>query len=86
MLNEKEIPCIPHIIYDNKFVTDFPKKVDLFNCFFFPKEGSATGNNDVLSSSTDLITDQYLSKMNSRRILLKESIENSILTKLTAMT
>ena len=34
-LNDKKIPCIPTIIHDNKFVTDFSKKADPFNSFLF---------------------------------------------------
>ena len=33
MLNDKYAPCIPPIFHDNKFVTGFSKKGDLFNSF-----------------------------------------------------
>ena len=33
MLNDKNVPCIPPIFHDNKVVTDFSKKPDLFNSF-----------------------------------------------------
>ena len=33
-LNDKRIPCIPPLFHDNKFVTDFKKKAELFNSFF----------------------------------------------------
>ena len=30
-LNNKKIPCIPPFLHENKFVTDFKEKVELFN-------------------------------------------------------
>ena len=49
------------IWHDNKFVTDFSKKADLFNPFF-AKQCSIVENNSVLPSSTIPVTDQYLAK------------------------
>ena len=36
MLNKK-IPCIPPLLQNNKYVTDFKKKAKLFNLFFAKK-------------------------------------------------
>ena len=33
-LNNKKIPCIPSLIHNNQFITDFKEKSDLFNSFF----------------------------------------------------
>ena len=33
-LNNKKIPCIPPLIYNNQFITDFKEKSELFNSFF----------------------------------------------------
>ena len=33
LINNKKIPCIPPLLQDNKYVTDFKKKAELFNCF-----------------------------------------------------
>ena len=33
MLNDKKVPCISPIFHNNQFVTDFSKKVHLFNSF-----------------------------------------------------
>ena len=33
-LNNKKIPCIPPLIYNNQFITDFKEKRELFNSFF----------------------------------------------------
>ena len=62
MLNDKKVPCIPPIFHDNKFVTDFSKKADLFNSFF-AKQCSIIENNSVLPSSTIPVTDQYLANI-----------------------
>ena len=45
--------------HDNKFVTGLSKKANLFNSFF-AKQCPIIENNNVLSSSTDSISDQYL--------------------------
>ena len=34
LLNNKKFPCIIPLLQDNKYVTDFKKKADLFNLFF----------------------------------------------------
>ena len=34
LLNSKNIPCIPPLLQDNKYVTNFRKEAELFNCFF----------------------------------------------------
>ena len=65
-LNDKRIPCIPPIIHDNKFLTDFSKKADLFNSLFtktkLMKNGTSVfDNNIVLLSSTNPTNDKYLS-------------------------
>ena len=33
-LNNKKIPCIPPLSHQNKYVTDFKVKAEIFNCFF----------------------------------------------------
>ena len=37
LLNNKKISCIPPLLQDNKYVTDFKKKAELFNLFFAEK-------------------------------------------------
>ena len=34
LLNNKKIPLIPPLYYDNRFITDFKEKAELFNSFF----------------------------------------------------
>ena len=75
MLNEKKVPCIPPIFHDNKFVTDFSKKADLFNsCLVFSPHQLFP-----LKIST-------WQTLNSWRMILKDSSVNSILIKLMVMT
>ena len=33
-LNNTKIPCIPTLIYNNQFITDFKENSELFNSFF----------------------------------------------------
>ena len=73
MLNDKNISCIPSIIHDNKFVTDFSKKFGLFNSFF-AKQCLIIENNSVLPSSTNSITDQYLANIQFTKDDLKRII------------
>ena len=74
MLNDKNVPCIPPIFHDNKFVTDFSKRADLFNSFFV-KQCSIIENNSVLPSSTISVTDQYLANI---KFTLKDDIKRII--------
>ena len=73
MLNDKKVPCIPPIFHDNKFITDFSKKADLFNSFF-AKQCSIIENNSVLLSSTNPITDQYLENIDFKKDDIKRII------------
>ena len=40
-LNNKKIPCIPPLFHENKFITDFKEKAELFNhdyfCYYFAR-------------------------------------------------
>ena len=69
----KKVPCIHPIFHDNKFVTDFSKKSNLFNSFF-AKQSSIIENNIFLLSSTIPITDKYLAKIE----FMKDDIKRMI--------
>ena len=75
MLNDKKVPYIAPIFHDNKFVTDFSKKADLFNSFF-SKQCSINKTNSVLPSSTNPITDQYLANIEFKKDDIKRIICN----------
>ena len=50
LLNNKTIPCIPPLLKDNKYVTDFKKKAELFN-LLFAEQRSITDNSSELPSN-----------------------------------
>ena len=59
-MNNKKIPFIPPLFYENGFITDFKKKAQLFN-FFFSKQWSLIPNNSSLPADVNYITDKRLS-------------------------
>ena len=59
-LNNKEIPIIPPLFYENCFITDLKEKAQLFN-FFFSKQCSLIPNNSSLPADVNHITEKYLS-------------------------
>ena len=59
-LNNKEIPLIPPLYYDNRFITDFKEKAELFNSFF-SKECSLISSNSSLPNYINYTTEKRLS-------------------------
>ena len=59
-LNSKKIPIIPPLFYENRFITDFKEKVQLFNVSF-SKQCFLIPNNSSLSADVNFITDKHLS-------------------------
>ena len=60
LLNNKKIPCIPPLFHQNKYVTDFKKKAELFNCFF-AKQCSIINNSSELPSNICKKTNKSIS-------------------------
>ena len=58
-LNNKKIPCIPPLFHENKFVTDFKEKAELFN-HFFVNQCSLLSNNRVLHTNLPQLTNKCL--------------------------
>ena len=56
----KKIPIIPPLLYENRFITDFKEKAQLFN-IFFSKQCSLIPNNSSLPADVNYITDKRLS-------------------------
>ena len=50
LLNNKKIPCIPALLQDNKYVTDFKKKAELFNLFFAKQRSIIDNSSELLSN------------------------------------
>ena len=65
LLNGRKIPCIPPLFHDNKFITDFKEKSEIFNSFF-AKQCSLIDNGSTLPSLFPLITEKSLSDVHSR--------------------
>ena len=60
LLNGRKIPCIPPLLHDNKFITDFNEKRKLFNSFF-AKQCSLIDNESNLPLLFPLITEKSFS-------------------------
>ena len=60
LLNNKKIPCIPPLLQNNKYVTDFKKKAELFNLFFV-KQCSRIDNSNELPLNFLKKTDKSIS-------------------------
>ena len=58
-LNNKKIPCIPSLFHENKLVTDFREKADIFNSFF-ARQYSLINSDSSLPSETIKKTDNSL--------------------------
>ena len=55
-LNEKKVPCIPPIYHNNKYVTDFKEKSEIFNSFL-ANQCSLIPNNSMLPSELKLLAE-----------------------------
>ena len=74
-LNNRKIPVIPPLFHNNKFVTDFKGKTELFNSFF-SDQCSLIKNGSKLPPRLHFLTDKRLStvKFVSNKIL--KTIQN----------
>ena len=62
-LNNKKIPCIPPLLRQDKFVTDFEEKANIFNNFF-ADQCSIVSNNSELPVTLTKKTHEFLSTIN----------------------
>ena len=60
LLTGKKVPCIPPIFHDNKFITNFREKAELFNSFF-ANQCSLITNTSVLPTICEYLRDKLLS-------------------------
>ena len=74
-LNNKKIPCILPIFYENDFVIDFQKKAEIFN-EFFAKQRTVVPNSSKLPSVFIRKTDKYLSTVTFFENEIKKAIRN----------
>ena len=61
-LNNKKIPVIPPIFHDNKYITDFKQKAEIFNCHF-SKQCSPLINNSKIPSECSRKSNESLSSI-----------------------
>ena len=54
-LNNKKIPVIPPIFHDNKFITDFKQKAEIFNSHF-SKQCTPLINNSKIPSENEFLS------------------------------
>ena len=59
----KTFPCIPPLLHQDKFVTDFKEKVNIFNNFF-ADQCSIVSNNSELPVTLTKKTHEFLSTIN----------------------
>ena len=73
--NNKKIPLIPPLFHENKFVTDYKEKVELFNAFF-AKQCSLVNNSSKLPSHLHYLTDNRLSSVSFSQDGIDKIIQN----------
>ena len=75
LLNNKKIPLIPPLFHENKFVTDFKEKAELFNSHFVT-QCSLISNSSKLSSHIQYVTDNCLSCVSFSHNTIATVIQN----------
>ena len=73
--NNKKIPCIPPILHENSFVTNFKEKAELFNSFF-AKQCSIIDNGSEIPSFLHPKTDKSLSNITFTEKDIEKIIQN----------
>ena len=74
-LNNKKIPIIPPLFHENKFITDFKEKVELFNAFF-ARQCLLIDNNSSLANKLIYLTEKRLTKIRFSEDEIAKLIQN----------
>ena len=74
-LNNKKIPLIPPLFHENKFVTNFLERVELFNTFF-SKQCSLINNGSTLPTHVQYLTNNRLSSITFSQDDIAKIIQN----------
>ena len=75
LLNNKKLPLIPPLFHENKFVTDFKEKAELFNSHFVT-QCSLISNSSKLPSHIQYVTDNRLSCVSFSHNTIATVIQN----------
>ena len=59
-LSNKKVQLIPHLYFENRFITDFKEMAELFNCFF-SKQCSLLADDSKFPTSLSFRTDKRFS-------------------------
>ena len=62
-LNNKRNPSIPPLFHENKFITDFKEKTELFN-YFFVNQCSLLSKKSVLPTDLPQLTNKCIDSIN----------------------
>ena len=74
-INGKKVPCIPPLMHNNKFVTDFKGKSEIFNTFF-AHQCSEIVNDSQVPSDNSKLTDKTLSTVSISTDKIAKMISN----------
>ena len=71
-LNNKKIPIIPPLFHENKFITDFKEKAEIFNA----KQCALIDNNSSLPNKLIYLTEKHLTKIRFSEDDIAKIIQN----------
>ena len=74
-MNSEKIPLIPTLFHENKFVTDFKEKAEIFNPHF-ATQCSLISNSSKLPSYIRYLTDNHLSFVSFSHDKISKVIQN----------
>ena len=70
-LNNKKIPLTPPLFHENRFITDFKEKAELFNSFFAKQCSLIRNDSELPTSLTSIPTIDYLQSVSHMKMLVK---------------
>ena len=74
-LNNEKIPLFPPLFHENRFVTNFFEKAELFN-LFFSKQCSLINNGSTLPTHMKYLTNNWLSSISFSQEDIAKKIQN----------
>ena len=77
LLNGKNIPCIPPIFHNNKYIVDFKEKSEIFNTFF-AEQCFIIPYKSVLLSQSTLVTENSLANCHFSKKCIPRIMRNPV--------